>query len=71
MQNNLFDTEKIYKHLNEIKNKPRFTPEKYEPHYTVTQFFDSIDGSGGIEVILYFVFRDGDISFYDSKEIKL
>lgn len=66
---NIFDNIKIEQRLAELKDKPRFLPDKYEPRYSVTQYFDTIGGDMGKEVTLYFVLRNGEISFYDSKEL--
>ncbi len=60
--NNLFDFEKIEKRIKEIKEQPPFTPDKYEPQYQVSQLFHD-----GTIVILFFVFRNGDLYFYDAK----
>lgn len=37
--NNLFDVEALEKRMQELKDLPPFTPDKYEPRYAVTQLF--------------------------------
>ena len=59
----LFDTATLEKRLQELKDAPPFTPDKYEPRYSVTQLFES-----GVEVTLHYVMRDGHMLYYKSEQ---
>lgn len=62
----IFDIERINERLAELKISPKqLSIDKYEPTYTVTQLFEN-----GDEVTLYFVIRNGEIIFYDSKKTR-
>ena len=60
---NLFDTTTLEKRLQELNDVPPFTPDKYEPRYSVTQLFES-----GVEVTLLYVIRNGHILYYKSEQ---
>lgn len=59
----LFNVEALEKRIQELKDLPPFTPDKYEPRYTVTQLFES-----GVECTLYFVIRNGEQIWYNSEQ---
>ena len=60
----IFDHDKIKQRLAEVKSMPPFTPDRFEPIYTVTQTFET-----GVTVTLWFVLRNGEPYFYDSKQM--
>lgn len=64
---NIFDIEKINKRMAELEKEPtrRIYPFKDEPRFSVTQLFET-----NVEVTLYFVIRNGEMLFYDSKTEK-
>lgn len=64
---NIFDIEKIEARMKELEDMPTFQPEKTEPRFTVTQYFEDTE----TECTLYFVVRNGEMIFYDSKLTKL
>lgn len=59
----LFDTATLEKRIQELKDAPPFTPDKYEPRYSVAQLFES-----GVEVTLHYVIRNGEIMYYKSEQ---
>lgn len=63
MLKHVFNINDIEKQLDNLKNAPKFYPEKYELRYTATQLFDT-----GIEVSFDFVVRNGEMIIYDSRE---
>lgn len=61
----VFDQEKLNAALEALKNAPPFQPRDNEPLFTVTQSYK--DGSIITRCTLYFVFRNNEMVFYDSK----
>lgn len=62
----LFDEIKINERFHELQNKPPFNPDKFEPVFTVSQLFET-----GVRATLFFVIRDGEPMFYDSKQERI
>lgn len=69
MTNEVFNSDKIEKIMLELKDMPPFKPDKYEMRFSATQLFSTgNDAAVHKEVTLWFVFRDGEVMFYDFKE---
>lgn len=62
----LFDEIKIEERLKELEGKPSFSPDKFEPRFTVSQLYET-----GVEATLWFVIRDGHPVFYGSKQTRI
>lgn len=61
--NSLFDEEKIKDRIRHLVSLPPFKPDKDELRFTVTQPADGVYR----ECTLFFVVRNGEMIFYDSK----
>ena len=59
--NSIFDLEKIENRLNELKEMPSFIPNEDELKFSATQ--DN-------KTFIYFVIRNGEPIYYDTKTIK-
>lgn len=65
IEHHVFDIEKINERIRHLSTTPKFEPEPDEPRFTVTHRIDDYD------VTLLFVVRNGEMVFYDNKQIRI